>query len=118
MERTRINCFRLIIVILIIFTPVNPASSQNNETIVRISKIRINGAKSVSKKEIKEKTNVYLKYSGIGIQLIAIVALGSFAGVKLDKHFPVASFPLFTVVLTFLAIGAAMYFLFKEAMRK
>ncbi len=69
-------------------------------------------------KKEKDKINVYVKYSGLGFQLIVIVALGAFAGVKLDKHFPVASFPLFTVVLTFLAIGAALYFMFKEAMRK
>ncbi len=55
MERRRSNRFRFIIVILILFSHVNPASSQNNETRVRISKIRITGAKAVSKKEIEEK---------------------------------------------------------------
>ena len=70
------------------------------------------------KKDLKNKTNVYLKYSGLGIQLIAIVALGAFAGVKLDKAFPIGRFPLFTLLLTLFALAAAMYFLFKEAMRK
>jgi ATP synthase protein I len=66
----------------------------------------------------KKRINTYAKYSGLGFQLIAIVALGAFAGVKLDERFPVARFPLFTVTLSFLAIGAAMYFLFREATRK
>ena len=69
-------------------------------------------------KKNKERVNTYVKYSGLGFQLVVIVALGAFAGVKLDQHYPIASFPVFTVSLTFLAIGMAMYFLFKEAMRK
>ncbi|HLT32996.1 MAG TPA: AtpZ/AtpI family protein [Aquaticitalea sp.] len=31
--------------------------------------------------------NNYARYSGIAIQMFAIIGIGSFAGVKLDEHF-------------------------------
>ncbi len=62
--------------------------------------------------------NVYLKYSGMGIQMMAIVALGAFAGVKLDEWLELKKFPAFTVFLSLFSIAAAMYLCFKEATKK
>ena len=46
--------------------------------------------KDHNNKQIEEKAsqlNSYAKYSGIAIQMFAIIGVGSFIGVKLDDHF-------------------------------
>ena len=46
--------------------------------------------KDHNNKQIEEKAsqlNSYAKYSGIAIQMCAIIGVGSFIGVKLDDHF-------------------------------
>ena len=35
----------------------------------------------------ENRLNSYAKYSGIAIQMFAIIGIGSFIGVKLDQHF-------------------------------
>jgi len=55
MKRARINPFTLIPFFLIFFAYISSASSQNGPTTIKISKVKIKGAKVVSKKEIKEK---------------------------------------------------------------
>ena len=37
--------------------------------------------------ETASQLNSYAKYSGIAIQMFAIIGIGSFVGVKLDEHF-------------------------------
>mgnify|MGYP001616368129 CR=1 FL=1 len=54
----------------------------------------------------------YAKYSAIGFQMAAIILLGQWGGMKLDEYFELSS-PIFTVILTFLAFGAALYYLFR-----
>jgi F0F1-type ATP synthase assembly protein I len=36
----------------------------------------------------KDKLNSYARFSGIAIQMFAIIAVGTFFGVKLDEYFP------------------------------
>ena len=36
----------------------------------------------------KEQLNTYTRLSGIAIQMIAIILIGTFVGVKLDEKFP------------------------------
>lgn len=46
--------------------------------------------KDRNSKQTEEKAsqlNSYAKYSGIAIQMFAIIGIGSFIGVKLDEHF-------------------------------
>ena len=38
--------------------------------------------------EKKNSFNTYARYSGMAFQMIAIIALGSYFGVKLDEKFP------------------------------
>ena len=43
------------------------------------------------KKQIKEQKgqlNSYARFSGIAIQMIAIIAAGTFIGIKLDEKYP------------------------------
>ncbi|MBT8245488.1 MAG: AtpZ/AtpI family protein [Winogradskyella sp.] len=39
-------------------------------------------------KEQKERLNSYARFSGIAIQMIAIIAVGTYIGVKLDEKHP------------------------------
>lgn len=46
--------------------------------------------KDRNNKQIEEKASQlssYAKYSGIAIQMFAIIGVGSFIGVKLDEHY-------------------------------
>ncbi len=51
----------------------------------------------------KNKLNSYARFSGIAFQMIAIILLGTFAGMKLDRRFP-NEFDLWTIILTFIAV--------------
>ena len=42
--------------------------------------------KKKSIKKPKEQLNSYARFSGIAIQMVAIIAVGTFAGVKLDER--------------------------------
>jgi F0F1-type ATP synthase assembly protein I len=58
----------------------------------------------------------YSKYSSLAFQMIAIILIGVFGGIKLDKWLKMA-FPLFTVVLSFLAVLFAIYYSLKDFIR-
>jgi ATP synthase protein I len=68
--------------------------------------------------EIKKGVNAYAKYSGMGIQMIVIVAAGVFGGVKLDAWLRPGKFPLFTIFLTLFSIGGALYLFLKDFIKK
>lgn len=68
-------------------------------------------------KETKKNFNSYAKYSSIAIQMGVIIALGVFGGVYLDElmHF---RFPVFTVILSLVSVGAAIYIAIKDLLKK
>jgi F0F1-type ATP synthase assembly protein I len=49
----------------------------------------------------------YLKYSGLAFQMIGVLVLAAWAGMKLDEHFQTEN-PWFTIVLLLLAVTASM----------
>lgn len=51
----------------------------------------------------KNKLNSYAKFSGIAFQMIAIILLGAFVGVKMDQHFPNEQ-DIWTISITFVAV--------------
>ena len=61
--------------------------------------------------------NSYLKYATMGTQMIVIMALGAFGGYALDKWMGL-KFPVFTIVLSMLAIAAALYLSIKDFLKK
>jgi F0F1-type ATP synthase assembly protein I len=76
----------------------------------------------VQKKQTKpEKTakslSEYAKYSNLAFQMLAIILVGVFGGIKLDKWLK-PSFPVFTVVLSFLSVIFALYYVLKDFIRK
>ena len=66
----------------------------------------------------KPDYNNLAKYSGMVFQMGAIIALGVWGGIKLDKYFPIAKFPLFTMSLSLLSVFASMYFVIRGLMKK
>lgn len=57
------------------------------------------------KKGKKSPLQAYAEYSALGMELVAIVLVCVFIGVKLDQWVEALEFPLFTLV--FVAIGLA-----------
>jgi ATP synthase protein I len=54
------------------------------------------------------------KYSGIAVQMVAIIGLSTWAGIWLDKHFQTHT-PWFTIGLTLTGIFGALYQVIRSA---
>lgn len=61
----------------------------------------------------KERLNSYARYSGLVFQMLAIIGIGVFGGIKIDKWLQ-TSFPIFTVILSFLSVILAIYYAIKD----
>lgn len=57
--------------------------------------------------------NSYAKYSSIGIQMFAIIGIGSYAGVKLDEHFSNGG-KLWTIILSLSSVILAVVFVIRS----
>lgn len=66
---------------------------------------KLNVASQKREDALKKGSNNYIKYSSIGMEMIGSVLLGGFGGNWLDKKFELG-FPLFTIVLILLGLGA------------
>ncbi|MGB4655716.1 MAG: AtpZ/AtpI family protein [Bacteroidales bacterium] len=64
-------------------------------------------------KNKKRPLYYYAKYSSLALQMIIIIGIGCFAGIKLDKWLDI-NFPIFTVSLTLFAVAAAIYLGIKD----
>jgi ATP synthase protein I len=73
------------------------------------------------KKKKTEKQNNdlknYTRYSGMAVQMIAIIGLMTYAGVWLDKRRE-AEIPVFTIILSLLGVFAALYTVLKDFIGK
>jgi len=58
----------------------------------------------------------YAKYSNMAFQMIAIIGLGTFAGLKLDQ-FMNLEFPVFTILLSLLSVSFAIYISIKDLLK-
>lgn len=54
--------------------------------------------------------------SGIGFQMIAIIGLGVFIGVKLDEYFEFEK--LFTVIFSLSSVIISIYFVVRQVIKK
>ena len=59
----------------------------------------------------------YAKYSGMGLQMLAIMLCGVFGGQYLDKIFT-TPFPVFTLVLTLAGVVGAIWYFIKDFLKK
>lgn len=58
----------------------------------------------------------YSRYTGIAFQMIAVLLLGVFGGIKLDAYFETS--PILTVALTVFSVFAAMVMVVREFIGK
>lgn len=58
----------------------------------------------------------FAKYSGLGIQMIVIILITVWGGIKLDKLFALDT-PVFTIILSLLGVFAAIYTAIKDFIR-
>ena len=65
----------------------------------------------------KNNLNSYAKYSSIALQMLVIILLGVFGGVKLDEWLNL-SIPVFTVILSLLSVVLAIYTVTKDLIKK
>ena len=68
------------------------------------------------KKKKKESLNSFAKYSTMAFQMLAIILLGVFGGIKLDKVVAM-EFPLFTVLFTLISVILSIYFAIKDLLK-
>lgn len=55
----------------------------------------------------RPRGNNFIKYSGLGLQMLAVIGLGTWLGIWLDGRF--GSSPWATIVLMLVSVFAAMY---------
>jgi F0F1-type ATP synthase assembly protein I len=56
--------------------------------------------------------NKFLKYSGLGIQLLATIGVAAYIGLRIDRYFEF-KFPLFLLSFVLLSFGGTMYQLYR-----
>lgn len=61
-----------------------------------------------SKLPPKKQLEFYARYSSLALQMLVIIGLGVFAGVKLDEWLHLG-FPVFTLVLSVLSVILSIY---------
>jgi F0F1-type ATP synthase assembly protein I len=73
--------------------------------------------KKLRKTEEKNQENNglkdYAKYTSLGVQMVVIILVCVWGGIKLDKLFKLDS-PVFTVILSLLGVFAAIYTAVKD----
>lgn len=67
------------------------------------------------KRRYVQHLNSYARYSNMAFQMVVIIALGVFGGIKVDQWLD--SKPWFTLVCTIAGVGIALYIAIKEALR-
>lgn len=61
--------------------------------------------------DLKDLNN-YARYSGLAFEMLGIIALGTWGGVRLDARLDIS--PLFTIVLSLGSIAVSMYMVIKK----
>lgn len=66
-----------------------------------------------SKQQKQSQLNSYLKYSGLAFQMMAVIGLAVWGGLKLDAWLNMR-FPVFTLVLTLMSVAASLVITIKS----
>ncbi len=64
-------------------------------------------------KDQKDKLNSYARFSGIVLQMVAIICIGTFIGVKLDECYPNEN-DLYTLGFTFVFVIVSIIFVIRR----
>lgn len=65
------------------------------------------------RKKESNPLNSYARYSSIGLQMFAIIGIGTFVGVKLDEKFP-NKHNLFTLILSLTSVIGSIVFVIRR----
>jgi F0F1-type ATP synthase assembly protein I len=65
----------------------------------------------------KNDLSDFARYSNMGIQMLAIILIGVYAGFKLDEWLHM-KFKLFTILFTIFSVFIAMYHAIKDLLKK
>ena len=68
-------------------------------------------------KKWNKSTSNYLKYSGLAFEMLAIILLFTYGGIKLDQWIA-PSFPVFTLALSILGVSLGVYVGLKDFIKK
>jgi len=68
------------------------------------------------KSKKKNQLNTYARFSGIAFQMIAIIGLGTFGGIKLDKKYP-NDYMLYTLILSFTSVIIALIYVVRRVLQ-
>jgi hypothetical protein len=60
------------------------------------------------------KIKSFARFSGLAFQMLVIIGLGSFGGVKLDEAYP-NEYSVFTIICSLVSIAIAMYLVIRQA---
>lgn len=64
----------------------------------------------------QKQPNQFIKYSNLALQMGITIGLGAWGGNKLDQYFKNTT-PVFTIILSLLGIGAALYLVLKDLIK-
>lgn len=68
------------------------------------------------KSDPKKNLDQYARYSSMAFQMLVIILAGVFGGFKIDQW--LHSRPVFTIILSLLAVFLSIYFVVKDLLRK
>jgi ATP synthase protein I len=68
-------------------------------------------------KNPKNSLNDYVKYSSIAFQMIFIILVGVYIGIKLDEFFT-NGLPIFTLIFSLLSVSLAIFYVIKDFIKK
>ena len=74
-------------------------------------------ASESDKQENQKQTKEYLKYSGLGFQMIAVLLLALWAGQALDEKMEMKN-PIWTVVFLLVGLFGSLYLVIKGVTKK
>ncbi len=64
----------------------------------------------------RKNLNDYARFSGIAIQMLAVILLGVFGGFKLDQWLNTR--PILTVVFSIISVALSIYLVTRDLLRK
>lgn len=68
------------------------------------------------RKQKPQRSDRFLRFTGVVIQMGATIALGVWGGIRLDDIFE-TKFPFWTLTLSMAAVGVAMYLVIRDLYR-
>jgi hypothetical protein len=64
-----------------------------------------------------KQRNLFFRYGNLAIQMGSIIGLSVWGGQKLDERYNPDGTPIYTIVLSLIGIGAALYVVIKDIIR-